>query len=284
MRYQNQPLTDEQIRQYAPSAFAIQPWEKMSEKYAFVPTSNIIAGMRSAGFQPFQAMQSRSRIAGKDQFTKHVIRFRSDRSNLAVGDNFFETVLTNSMDGTSAYVLDSGVFRLTCLNGAYVSDGTLESVHIIHKGNIIEQVVDSASRLIEQAPKVIEAISQWKAIELSRPEQHLLAESAQSLRYDDLTQAPNTEQLLQARRPEDNRNDLWTVFNRIQENTVRGGIIPRDSDGSLRYVANGERVNRFSEGARRVSRTREIKDLGFNSKVNKALWSLAEKFAQLKQG
>src|ERR1700731_5495172 len=85
---QTQYLTDEQIQKVAPSAFARQAYSKQSDRYAFVPTSAVIDGMRNAGFFPVKAMQSRTRIEGKQNFTKHLIRFRSsDQAAITVGDS-----------------------------------------------------------------------------------------------------------------------------------------------------------------------------------------------------
>src|SRR6266436_4765084 len=101
--FQNRPLSNEEINALAPSAFAVTPWYAQSERYAFVPTSNVIEGMRSAGFLPYNVAQSRSRVADKRFFTKHIIRFRPQDSSLTqVGDTAVEAVMVNSHDGTSA--------------------------------------------------------------------------------------------------------------------------------------------------------------------------------------
>jgi hypothetical protein len=70
------PLTMDEIAQRAPSALAVRPHAEMSAKYQYIPTVNVIEGMIKAGFQPFAASQSRTRVAGKQEFTKHMIRFR----------------------------------------------------------------------------------------------------------------------------------------------------------------------------------------------------------------
>lgn len=262
--FQNRPLSNEELNELAPSAFATQPWYAQSERYAFVPTSNVIEGMRSAGFLPYNALQSRSRISGKQFFTKHIIRFRPQNVTLAqVGDTTVEAVLINSHDGTSAYEVSLGAFRLACLNGMMVAEGLTDIVKIRHTGNIIQSVVDATSRILEAAPKVVDAISRWKTIDLAPSEARILAEEAHSLRFDEGTPAPTAEKLLQPRRMADSGTDLWTTFNRIQENAVEGGL--------RTYSPTGRR-----------NRTRPVVGIAENSKLNRALWSLAEKMAQLK--
>jgi len=129
--YNSAPLTDEQIQQLAPSAFAGQAYEKQSDRYAFIPTTEVISTLRDAGYMPVQASQSSSRIPGKKLFTKHMLRFAASNDSLSVvGDSKLEAVLINSHDGTSAYHLSLGVFRLVCSNGMVVSDSLVESFAI----------------------------------------------------------------------------------------------------------------------------------------------------------
>src|SRR5437762_7903873 len=88
------PLTLDEIAQRAPSALATRPYEAMSARYTYVPTVGVIEAMLAAGFQPFSAVQSRTRIVGKSDFTKHLIRFRhQDVGPLVVGDVIPEVVL-----------------------------------------------------------------------------------------------------------------------------------------------------------------------------------------------
>ena len=264
-------LSMESIQRMAPSAFATTPYHSRSSKYSFIPTSSIIEGMRKAGFAPVMASQSRTRIEDKQGFTKHMIRFRSIgnlQTQAIVGDSVLEAVLVNSHDGTSAYKLMCGVFRFVCTNGMVVADSLLESIHVKHMGNVIEQVIDGSHRILESAPKVQDTIRNWQALTLAPVEQKLLAESAHSLRFpiDEETGKPNTdvtpEMLLAPRRREDANSDLWSTFNRVQENSIKG-------------VKTWGRTGRIS--------SRAVKGIDGDVKLNRALWSLAEKMAELKR-
>jgi len=259
----NRPLSNEEVQAKAPSAFAIQPYQDRSSRYAFVPTSQVISAMRDNGFEPYSAQQSRCRLADKSLFTKHMLRFRSQGEQLAaVGDTALEVILVNSHDGTSAYNVSLGMFRLACLNGLIVADSLVESIHVRHTGNIVAEVMDATRKLSERAPLVLETVNQWKAIELTEPEQLILAEESYALRYDD-KQTVTPAELLISERGQDDSNDLWTVFNRVQEHLVQGG-------------------QRYRQDNRRRMRTRSIKGIDQNIKLNRALWNLAEKMAALK--
>jgi Domain of unknown function (DUF932) len=271
--FQNRPLSNEELSHIAPSAFAVEPWHAQSSRYAFIPTSRVIDGMREAGFQPYNAIQSRTRIPGKSEFTKHLIRFRPQNNQLAnVGDTAVEVVLVNSHDGSSRYELSAGAFRLACLNGLMVAESMIEAIKIRHTGNVISEVIDATQRILERAPIVAETINRWKTINLSPAEARILAEEAHSLRFENGSPVEPTR-LLQPRRREDNGTDLWTTFNRIQENTVTGGLrtyTPSTHDDNGHYVPG------------RRNSTRAVVGIAENTKLNRALWSLAEKMAELK--
>jgi Domain of unknown function (DUF932) len=269
------PLTLEEIAQRAPSALATRPYYAMSAKYTYVPTLRVIEAMIKDGFQPFSATQSRTRIAGKGDFTKHLIRFRhSDVGPLAVGDVIPEVVLINSHDGTSAYKLIAGLYRLVCSNGMMVSDAEIDSINVAHKGNIIGEVIEGSHCLIADTQKSLGTVRGWTQLQLTDGEQHAFAESAHALRFADsdgkVTTPITSAQLLEPRRREDVGSDLWRTFNRVQENVIAGGLsaIQRDAEG--RHV-------------RRVS-TRRINGIDQDVKLNRALWQLAERMAELKSG
>lgn len=278
MRNRN-PLTDEQLRSAVPSAFAIQPYEGMSSKYAFIPTSRVIDAMRGNGYLPTEANQSVVRLPGKTPFAKHLIRFSATAWNpTLVGEEALEVVLINSHDGSSAYKLMLGIIRFACTNGLIVADGTVESISVRHSGNIVDDVLNASVSLIENGTKVQDRIVEWKGISVSDLEAKLFAEQAVSLRYDEAS--PITPaQALTVRRREDQANNLWTVFNRVQENLTQGGIVPRDENGRRRTTLNAE-----TGQTRRVPKTRPVKGINENVKLNRALFALAEGFATLKTG
>lgn len=265
--FQNRPLSNEEIKSVAPSVFATQPWVAQSDRYAFVPTFHIIDAMRSAGFLPYSVAQSVSRIAGKQFFTKHIVRFRPENNTLTqVGDTAVEAVLVNSHDGTSQFEESLGAFRLACLNGMMVAEGIANIFKIRHTGRIIDDVIDATNNLLLEAPKVAETIKLWKTIDLKPTEERILAEEAHSLRFDEDSIAPDVNQLLRHRRLADSGTDLWSTFNRIQENTVEGGL------------------RTYTPGTGRRNRTRAVVGIAENTKLNRSLWSLAAKMAELKTG
>jgi hypothetical protein len=259
------PLSDEQIRRVAPSIFAADAHHSRSDRYTFVPTVDVLAGLRREGFQPFMVGQSKTRIADKREFTKHMIRLRHASQINATEAN--EIILINSHDGTSSYQMLSGMFRFVCMNGLVCGDISSD-IRVRHKGNIVDDVIEGAFTVVEGFRQVEDQRDTFKALQLSGPEQVAYAEAALHTKWepDPVSGAfPITAaQLLRPRRYEDNASDLWTTFNRVQENAIRGGLRGR--------AATGRRTT-----------SREVTGIDQNVKVNRALWTLAERMAELKQ-
>lgn len=274
---QTVPLTIDQVARYAPSAIATQAHESRSDRYTYIPTVAIIEGMIKNGFQPFSASQSRSRIEGKTEFTKHMIRFRHQDTDstelMKVGDVVPEVILINSHDGTSAYKLIAGMYRLVCSNGLMVSDAEIAAVTVMHKGNILDNVIEGSYRLIEDSQRALGTVQNWTALQLTTGEQNAFAEAAHTLRFADaegkVTTPITAAQLLQPRRHDDAGSDLWRTFNRVQENVIKGGL------SAIQRDENGRQVRRVS--------TRQVKGIDQDIKLNRALWQLAERMQELKQ-
>ena len=270
------PLTDDQIRQYAPSVFASEPHSSRSERFAHIPTFEVLAGLRKEGFVPVRVAQGGSRVPGKADFTKHMIRFRHETAlqesqSRFVGQVMRETILLNAHDGTSSYHLMAGLFRLVCLNGAVAELGNEGELHIPHKGDVVGRVIEGSYQVLDDSKLAMQAAERWAGVTLSRPEQMLLADGARTLRLGDadgvVTSPIQADAFLAPRRREDASPDLWTTFNRIQENAIRGGLTGIDRDAN---------------GRRRTTTTRQINGIDQDTKLNRALWSLAAKMAELK--
>ena len=256
------PLSDDQIRKVAPSIFAVEKHESRSDRYVYVPTIDVLQGLRSQGFQPFMVCQTRVRNEGRREFTKHMLRLRHvDQINAAQAN---EIVLLNSHDGGSSVQLLSGVFRFVCANGM-VSGQVQDDVRVRHTGNAVDDVIEGAFRVLDNFNTIDERREGMQALTLKPEEQKIFARAALSIKYDtDTAPAPITEdQLLTVRRSEDRSSDLWTTFNTIQENLIRGGL-----DGR---TAAGKRT-----------RTRAVTGMDKDLKINRALWTMAEEMKRLK--
>ena len=256
----DRPLTNEQIFQAAPSVFADAPHISRSARYAYIPTGDIVNGLRGEGFMPFMACQANSRIEGKAEFTKHMLRFRYE--NQINGDTANEIILVNSHDGTSSYQMLAGCFRFVCHNGLICGD-TVEDLRVRHSGDVLTNVIEGAYRIVDEFAQVDSGKELMQGIQLNPRQQNAFVNAALQLRYDPEENVPIVaQQLNQPRRMDDWGSDLWRTFNRVQENLMQGGL-----KGINR---NGGKVT-----------TRKVTGLSESIRLNRALWTLAEEMAKL---
>lgn len=257
------PLSDDQIRRVAPSIFASEAHESRSDRYTYIPTIEVLNALRNDGFQPFMVTQTRVRKEGKREHTKHMIRLR--HAEQITSSEVNEIILLNSHDGTSSYQMIGGQFRFICKNGTVC--GTVDKeIRIHHKGDVIDNVKQAAFDVLDGFNLITEVTEDMKGITLNRDEQALFANAALSLKYEPSADVPppiTGDQLLRARRTEDRNNDLWTTFNRVQENMIRGGLDARTATN-------------------RRTTTRAVTGIDQNVKLNRALWALAEGMRNLK--
>ena len=261
-------LSIDDLRRRAPSAFATNQHESRSDRYAFIPTTRVIEALRDNGFHPIQAAQSRSRM-GRYNHTKHMIKFaRTDGAQaLQVGDSVPHVALVNSHDGSSAYSLIAGLFRLVCLNGLMVADSCVQSVKVPHSGDVVNRVIEGSYSVIDGASRAAEVSRDWQTIAMTDADRHAFNHAAALLRWEDengaLAAPIDVRNMDAPRRMDDRKNDLWTTFNRVQENMLRGGQRGRNANG-----------RRFT--------VRPVAAIDGNVKLNRGLWSLAEYFAAQK--
>lgn len=262
------PIELDQLRNIAPSVFAEQKHESRSERYTYIPTSEILTRLMREGFRPYSVMQGGSRDEEKRDFTKHLLRLRHESQELTIGGNHHEIVLLNSHDGTSSYRLMAGMFRLVCGNGLVVAQSMIEDIRVPHKGDIAGQVIDGCCELMEKLPEVSESVREMASLRLTEGERRAFATAALVARYDD-AQAPVTaDQILVPKRQEDVAPTIWNTLNTTQESLIRGGLGYVQRNPAGRVVAR--------------RRTREVGGIDQNTHVNRALWALAEEMKKLK--
>jgi hypothetical protein len=195
-----------------------------------------------------------------------------------------EIALRNSHDGTSAWEIMGGLWRVTCLN-ALVSGGQLLTHHQVPpKGDQLHNVVEGTFKVLNESRRLEAAPQEWQGVQLNVGEAQAFAHAARALRFDDgmgemegerklsaVGQAIEPVQLLAPRRQEDRGADLWKVFNRVQENVIKGGI---------ETVVT--RVDQAGEQQARRATTRAVNNIDDDVRLNRALWVLAEQMAKLK--
>ena len=163
----------------------------------------------------------------------------------------------------------AGAYRLLCSNGMVGWSPYFEAIKVRHSGNLEEisrKVIEGTYTVVEETNNLLSKRDEWSDIKLNDESRLLLAQAAHIARFGDSKGETNTpikpQQLLTIRRSGDSGNDLWTTFNIIQENSIKGGL------------------SAFNRSTERMTTTREVKSLDNDVKINRALWKITDHFAR----
>lgn len=236
-------LSDADIMQRAPAVFAEDKAERLTDRYAALKTSDLLPVLRDYGYHPVQAAQKRAR-KGKHEHSAHLLAFSraGDISPDVPGGGVRSEVLVyNSHNGTSGVKLMAGAYRFVCSNGIVRGDGSSVSVRHTHKA--MQDFEAMLRRIIEGVPAMMASIDALRDRRMSNDEAWNFAKQAVELRWNSIENAyvpsyvlPDTpingsyadnntiRQALAHHRAEDNFSDAWSVFNRVQENVLRGNV------------------------------------------------------------
>lgn len=261
----SRPLTMDEIVQAAPSVMADRPHSSRSDRFDFIPSIKVLEALMARGFHVFSASQTAVRTdASRVGYTRHMLRLRQDSAAPAiVGDVFPELCFTNGADGTTVGEFLAGVFRLACSNGMVVSEAAVASVRVKHIGEGgLQTLLSAADEVADRMQGLSSKVQLWQSLDMTKREQQMLAFRAAQIRFgDDRGRDPEIyTRLLDLHRSEDAGRSLWTVFNRVQENVLKGGFTAPSANGRRRRV-------------------RAINGLDQDMRVNRELWDLGERAA-----
>lgn len=237
-----------------------------SEHYAFISTMQPVNVLREMGWEVSHVAQQHVRLAEKKGFQRHALKFmRTGQSQaLTVGQTIPQLVLVNSHEGSAAFRFFLGLFEVRCTNGLMIERGALTETRVLHRGYTDEKVALGMQTVLPQIPAVLSQVEMWKSLKLEEPEVKAFAEAAIELRWDSESETyVNPKYVSQPRWKGQEEDSLYNVFNRVQEGLLRGGMYARNKEGIQ-------------------TKARAVKSLAENERLNKALWSLSSKMAELK--
>jgi hypothetical protein len=251
-----------ELREKCPAAFSTIPSEKMSDKYTMLSTINILDKFEEFGYFPTASKNSMNRATkSKDPFGYHSIRFRhKDFLNLRLNEYAPELVYFNSHNGRIIAKIMAGIFKMICSNGLVIASSSFGFASHKHMGIESEDLESVIFDFAKNTDNIMSNVEKYRQVELNESERFDFAKNAKNNIYG-VNSKMDYKSLLKPRRDEDNQNDLFTVFNVVQENVIKGGI-------------------EFS-GAKRKVRTKGINSVQKDLDVNAFLWgSMEEIYSQ----
>lgn len=251
-------LNAKELKLRAPAAFTES--SMMSDRYVQVPTIKVIEQLATSGYYPVAANQDQP-TRRDPRYVTHAVTLRHEDflNPKDVGEQVPQIVLLNSHNGRTMMRVFAGFYRMVCSNGMVVGRDAFR-YEVRHVGDAFKEVLGFADMMTTELAALNDVIVDWSKIDLKVAQQQAFAQQAAELRFGASAAAYPAESILEARRDEDAGNDLWHVFNRVQENTTQGGI-------------RGENANR------RTVTSRALTSIGPNINYNAELWNIAEQFA-----
>lgn len=261
------PLTSTELPYVLPQHLNREVFEKRTEKYSLFESDTIIDNLQRMDFVVRDAITQKSHTkvgeaqdkASGQSMSRHLYRLcrREDFGKPELP----ELVVVNSHNGACALQVYTGYFRLICENGMIA--GGKEALRIRHMGHTMEEVISQIRGVAENFQTAYAKVDAFKCKILSEGEIRDFARKANEIRTElKLRAIGDPMELLVPRRSEDAGSDLWSVFNRVQENLMKGGL-------NLAWTADDKR--------HRASRP--IRNIVQNVDANRKLWAMAEEFA-----
>jgi hypothetical protein len=196
----------------------------VSERYGFISTRSLLDNLASEGFTPRSVQAARVIKPERQGYQKHIVRLRHESLMPKVGDHVPEIVLINSHDARSPLHMVLGIFRYICTNGLVTGEATFAHT-FVHRDISLSAVNEAAITLARSVPQMTERIAQMQCRKMSQTETARFVSAAARLRWDenDKIRSQAAVSLERPRRYEDGtENTLWHVYNRVQENMVKG--------------------------------------------------------------
>jgi hypothetical protein len=207
-----------------------QAHASLKPTYGFVNTQNVLKAFEDRGWTQSSATFGKVKNADKQGFQKHLIRL--DNFNLptigglsAHNESRVQLCLVNSHDGTAALRMFLGVLRIACLNGI-IAGAAIADFRAVHSGSIVSKIDTGIDFLTGNVGALIEQVQRLQGMQFSpeAQEQFIVALINERLKAVKNVQSVEYVDALRARRFADKGTDAYTIFNRVQEACIRGGV------------------------------------------------------------
>jgi hypothetical protein len=266
------------------SVAAVHESPRVSSKYKFYSTLQVVESLASEGWLPVLAREQWSRTLNGQGYQKHCIRLRQvNTATLSLNDILAEIVLTNAHNGLAKYNLYAALMRLACWNGLVVSQAVFGAIGFKHIGFEIQDVIAASKTVIEGLPQIARRVREYQQITLSNAERYDFATKALALRFNaaatedhGLIKIENRSfsagELLEPTREGDDLPTLWNTFNVIQEKVTKGAKFERTAYLAEVAGPGGIPVQRVINRSKVQGIQAINTDIGFN----RSLWALMD--------
>jgi hypothetical protein len=252
---------------------ATQAHAAVSDKYQFVNSEQILAIFAQAGWTPVSQTAIVPRKESRQGFQKHMVRLEHPDYQTMPGLEGVHTtrpqlLMINSHDRASSLRLMWGMFRMACLNGI-VTGESVNEVKLTHNTKMAERLPAALQQLLNAFPTMMQQAEQLARTQLTDAAVQQLIKTVYDARLEGSEKIVSVDyRLPYVRRSADTGNDAFTIFNRVQEAAIRGGI---------GYTYERQVKDRYGDTYARLAyaRSREIKAIDQSVKINRLAYNAA---------
>jgi hypothetical protein len=200
--------------------------------YDTVKMAEMLLALTSKGEQVFELRQIQWKKTSKKTMAQgrsgrgiHTVRIKTRKAFEINGEmQFPEVVIINSYDGSSPLKIMCGIFRLVCSNGLVIKTKDFGEMKQRHMRTEEEIVMEIAAGFAKTATQAINLQTRLAETNLNSVQIKEFAKQAAKLRWKGIAEDAEYEDLVKVERVEDEGDDIWKVFNRVQEKMINGGI------------------------------------------------------------
>lgn len=253
----------------------------LKPSYAFASTDSLIKSLAGTGWYPVEKKVAKVRSSSNEGYQRHIVQLHNDSfADIPglTGENQSrpQIAIMNSHDGSTALRMMLGFLRIACLNGVIAGTG-LREFRTIHSGNSLEdKIADGVEYMTAGLPDLVRTVQHLQDTSFTKENLEVLVKTLvdeRLARANVVAGSVDYGSALQVRRAQDDKEDAFTVFNRIQESIIRGGIhykaVRRNLDDAGNVV---------SEEIRNAT-TRKLNSIPQAVRLNTLAYDLAVKLA-----
>ena len=198
----------------------IKNTQRIKQKEFYIPTVDVIQKFQNEGWEINGVSEHKNKKTRKveNNYVQMIHPDLSVKSKNGKDEAYTSLTISNSCSGDQPLEMSLGAYRMVCSNGIISFDKHAEGENIEHT-KINHGKMDSfITSINNKSQNIIQQLNSWKKKDMTVENMKKLAINASKLRFNEDDENFNPDALLRVNRAEDAGNDIWTVFNRIQEN------------------------------------------------------------------
>lgn len=255
----------------------VKALDTLKPTYGFVSTKQILDVFQSKGWSVVDTKTLNVRNERRQGFQRHLVAlenpaFPSIPGLTSENASRPRLMLLNSHDGTTAFRMFIGLLRIACLNGV-ISGTALRDFKAVHSKNVLNRLGEGIEFLSNNMSELFNQVQRLQGVQFTDAMIQEYVRTMFNARLSSVGKVISVDYTLPVRRVEDKATDGFTVFNRVQEVLVRGGIdyvYARDVKNANGQVIGTQTVHATTRRLASIQSQIRLNRLAYDAAINQA--------------